>query len=198
MHHEPSSMNSVHSRLSWSRIDLLKEECRDGWNWFHLQKGTPWGDETVRRARLDDQRCNVNMIMYSTSLIRGIVLTWSWIALVVDWHQECVTVWIRWADKLHSSRLPILWKVVLIWLVEWHIPNPCSFPDVVGCHVSLGSGYTVASYLPDLVHVGYQIAVETVVSSSELLRGAAGAVSSAARDIARLTFSFGLVWVPLL
>ena len=40
--------------------------------------------------------------------------------------------------------------------------------------------------------VGYQIVVETVVSSSELLRGVAGALSSAAIDIARLAFSFGL------
>jgi len=40
--------------------------------------------------------------------------------------------------------------------------------------------------------VGYQIAVETVVSSSELLKGVTGAVSSAARDIVRLTFSFVL------
>ena len=40
--------------------------------------------------------------------------------------------------------------------------------------------------------VGYQIAVETNVSSSELLREVAGAVSSAARDIAKLAFSFGL------
>ena len=40
--------------------------------------------------------------------------------------------------------------------------------------------------------VGYQIEVEMAVSSSELLRGVAGAVSSAARDIARLDFSFGL------
>ena len=39
---------------------------------------------------------------------------------------------------------------------------------------------------------GYQIAVETIVSSSELLRGVAGAVSSAARDIVRLAFSFGM------
>ena len=52
-------------------------------------------------------------------------------------------------------------------------------------------GCPVASYLPDLVSVD-QIAVETVVSSSELLRGVAGAVSFAARDIARLAFSFGL------
>jgi len=40
--------------------------------------------------------------------------------------------------------------------------------------------------------MGYQIVVETVVSSSELLRGVAGVVSSAARDIARFSFSFGL------
>jgi len=40
--------------------------------------------------------------------------------------------------------------------------------------------------------IGYQIAVETAVSSSELLRGIAGAVSFAARDIAILAFSFGL------
>ena len=66
------------------------------------------------------------------------------------------------------------------------------FFDVVGCCVSSGSGCTVRSYLPDLVPVGYQIAVETVVSSSELLRGVAGAVSSAARDIVRLAFSFEL------
>ena len=66
------------------------------------------------------------------------------------------------------------------------------FSDVIGYCVSSGSGCTVASYLPDLVPVGYQIAVETVVSSLELLREVAGAVSSAARDIARLAFSFGL------
>jgi len=41
--------------------------------------------------------------------------------------------------------------------------------------------------------VGYHIAVEIVVFSSEVLRGVAGAVSSVTRDIARLTFSFGLV-----
>ena len=52
-----------------------------------------------------------------------------------------------------------------------------------------GLGFTIASYLR---LVGYQIAVETVVFSSELLRGVAGTVSSAARDIARLAFSFGL------
>jgi len=46
--------------------------------------------------------------------------------------------------------------------------------------------------LPDLVLVGYQIAVEMVISSSELLRGVAGVVSSAARDIVRVAFSFGL------
>ena len=46
--------------------------------------------------------------------------------------------------------------------------------------------------------IGYQIAAETVVSSSELLRGVAGTVSSTARDIARLAFSFGLARVPLL
>ena len=40
--------------------------------------------------------------------------------------------------------------------------------------------------------VGYQMAAETVVSSSELLRGVVGAVSSTARDIARLAFSFRL------
>ena len=33
----------------------------------------------------------------------------------------------------------------------------------------VGVGCTVTSYLPDLVPVGYQIAVETIVSSSELL-----------------------------
>ena len=66
------------------------------------------------------------------------------------------------------------------------------FSEVVGCCVSSGSGCTFASYLPDLVPVGYQIEVETVVSSSEMLREVAGAVSSAARDIARLGFSFGL------
>ena len=47
-------------------------------------------------------------------------------------------------------------------------------------------------YLPDLVPVGYQIAVETIVSSSELLRGVAGAASFAARDTAGLAFNFGL------
>ena len=40
--------------------------------------------------------------------------------------------------------------------------------------------------------VGYQIAAETVVFSSELLRGVADAVSSAARDITRLAFNFKL------
>ena len=38
--------------------------------------------------------------------------------------------------------------------------------------------------------VGYQIVVEMVVSSSQLLRGVASMVSSAARDIAILAFSF--------
>jgi len=42
------------------------------------------------------------------------------------------------------------------------------------------------------VPVSYQIAAEMVVSSSELLRGVAGVVSFAARDIARLAFSFEL------
>jgi len=42
------------------------------------------------------------------------------------------------------------------------------------------------------VTVGYRIGAETVISSSELLRGVADAVSSAARDIAELAFSFGL------
>jgi len=54
MHHEPSLMNSAHSRLSWSWTNLPKEECRDSWNWFYLGKGTPWGDETVRRLWRDD------------------------------------------------------------------------------------------------------------------------------------------------
>ena len=109
--------NSAHSRLSWSRTDLPKEECRDGWNWFHLGKETSWGDETVRRVWLDDQRCNVNIIMYSTSLIRGIVLTWSWIALVIDWHQEHITIWIRYV--INSTRVDCSTrKVVPIWLME--------------------------------------------------------------------------------
>jgi len=47
-------------------------------------------------------------------------------------------------------------------------------------------------YLSDIVPVGYQIAVKMVVSSLELLRGVAGAMSSAARDITRFAFSFGL------
>jgi len=46
--------------------------------------------------------------------------------------------------------------------------------------------------------VGYQIAVVTVVFSSELLRGVAGAVTFAARDIARLAFNFELASVSLL
>ena len=67
------------------------------------------------------------------------------------------------------------------------------FPDVVGCCVSSEVWlYCHKYYLSDLVPVGYQIAVETVVSSSELLRGVAGAVSSAAKDIERLAFSFRL------
>ena len=41
--------------------------------------------------------------------------------------------------------------------------------------------------------VGYQIADQAVVSSSELLRGVVGAVSSAARDIAIDVFS--LDWI---
>ena len=47
-------------------------------------------------------------------------------------------------------------------------------------------------YLPDLVLVGYKRATETVVLSSELLRGVAGVVSSPSRDIAKLTFLFEL------
>ena len=69
---------------------------------------------------------------------------------------------------------------------------PCVF-DVVGCCiVSVVCLYCRKYYLSDLMPVSYQIAAETVVSSSELLRGVAGAVLSAARDIARLAFSFGL------
>ena len=52
--------------------------------------------------------------------------------------------------------------------------------------------YCCKYYLPNLVLVGYQIAAEMDVSSSELLRAVAGAVSSAARDIARLAFNFEL------
>ena len=47
-------------------------------------------------------------------------------------------------------------------------------------------------YFLDVMPVGYQIAAEMAVSSSELLRGVAGVASSAVRDIARLAFSFGL------
>jgi len=42
------------------------------------------------------------------------------------------------------------------------------------------------------VSVGYQIAAEVVVSSSELLRRVVGTVSSTARDIAIDVFSSGL------
>ena len=67
------------------------------------------------------------------------------------------------------------------------------FPDVVGYCVSLGFWlYYRKYYLPDQVSVGYQIAAEKVVSSSELLREVVGAVSFAARDITRRAFSFGL------
>ena len=67
------------------------------------------------------------------------------------------------------------------------------FSDVVNYCVSSGVWlYCRKYYLSDLVPIGYQIAAETVVSSSELLRGVAGMVSSAARDIARLVFSFEL------
>jgi len=45
---------------------------------------------------------------------------------------------------------------------------------------------------------GCRIAAKMVISSSELLREVADAVSSAARDIAELTFSFGLALVLLL
>ena len=69
---------------------------------------------------------------------------------------------------------------------------PAHFPTSLAVVSRQGSGCTVASYLPDLVPVDYQIAVEMVVFSSELLRGVAGAVSSIAIDIARLAFSFGL------
>ena len=41
-----------------------------------------------------------------------------------------------------------------------------------------------------LMPASYQIVAEMIVSSSELLRGVAGAVSSIAIDIARLAFSF--------
>ena len=73
------------------------------------------------------------------------------------------------------------------------------FPNAVGCCVSTGFWlYYLKYYLPDLVSVGYQIAVVMVVFSSELLRGVAGAVTSAARDIARLAFNFELASVSLL
>jgi len=49
--------------------------------------------------------------------------------------------------------------------------------------------YCSKYYLPDRVPVGYQIAGETVVSSTELLRRVVGAVSSTARDIARLALA---------
>ena len=77
--------------------------------------------------------------------------------------------------------------------LERHVPTLCVFPDVVGYCVSLGFWlYCRKYYLPDLVSVGYQIVTETVVSFSKLLRRVVGAVSFAARDIARLVFSFGL------
>jgi len=58
--------------------------------------------------------------------------------------------------------------------------------------------YCHKNYLLDLVPVGYQIEVEMVVSSSDLLRGVAGVVSSAMRDIARLAFNFALASISLL
>ena len=69
--------------------------------------------------------------------------------------------------------------------------NPLHVSHVVDCCVSLGVWlYCRKNYLSDLVPVGYQIVAEMVVTSSELLKGVAGVVSSAARDFARLAFSF--------
>ena len=57
------------------------------------------GKEIVRQIYLNDQRFNVNMVMYYTSLIRGLVLTWSRIVLfqelVINQHHERVAIWIR-------------------------------------------------------------------------------------------------------
>ena len=56
----------------------------------------------------------IHSINQSTYLIRGIMLTWSWIILfqefAIDRHHECVTVWICdaissiWVDCLHYKR----------------------------------------------------------------------------------------------
>jgi len=110
-------------------------------------------------------------------------------ALVVDWHQErIITVWIRWA--INSTRVDCLYYERLSSFDWWNdiFQLPAHFPTLT----VVSRRGLVASYLPDIVPVAYQIAVETVVSSSELLRGVAGVVSSAARDITRLAFIFGL------
>ena len=178
-------MNLAHSRLPLSQTDLSKEECRDGWNWFHLGKKTPWGDETVRWVQLDDQKYSVNMIMDSTC---------RWLASGACHHLDSL------GDKLYSSRLSLLWKVVPIWLVGWQIPTLCVFSDVVRCCVSSEVWlYCRKYYLPDLVLVGYQIEAETVVSSLVLLRGRSCRYSVIFYERhSRLAFSFALAWVPLL
>jgi len=134
----------------------------------------------------------------SNLIIRGIVLTWSRIALVINWHQERVTIWIR--SAIRSTRVDFLYYARMSPFGWWNdIFQPLR---VFWCRWLLylvgGLFVLLQYYLPNLVHVGYQIAAETVVSSSELLREVASAVSSTARDIARFTFSFELAWVPLL
>jgi len=62
------------------------------------EKGFLRGEKTVRQVCLNDQRFNVNVVMYNSSLIRVMVLTWSRIVLlqelVINLHHERVTIWI--------------------------------------------------------------------------------------------------------
>jgi len=88
-----------------------------------------------------DQRCNVNLIMRkalvkdSTSLIRGIVLTWSWIAHVVDWHQERVTFGFARHGMTYSLRISRrcwLLCLVRVWLYRRKLfarPSACQLSN---------------------------------------------------------------------
>ena len=54
-------------------------------------------DSLEKKQSDGDQRFNINVVMYNTFLIRGIVLTWSWIVLfqelAVTRHYERVAIW---------------------------------------------------------------------------------------------------------
>ena len=54
-------------------------------------------EETVRQVCVNAQRFNVNMVMYNTLLIKGIMLIMdsTSLKLAINRHHERVAVWIR-------------------------------------------------------------------------------------------------------